>query len=465
MPLEFLLLIGVALLVAGMIGLFIYLLRTKQNDTRIEAELRRQLVQTEAEVLDLRNSTLCLSKDLAQRTAECAAKTTLLEQQDAFYKQQLADAKSASERALAELRTTFKALSADALKEQAPTFLQLATATFAKVQEGAKGDLTQRQEAIQAMLTPFKEQLEAYRQQLQQAERNHAEAQATLKKEIEGLTENNRILAEETARFRTVMKSSQARGKWGETTLRNVVEAANMSVHCDFIEQAVEGESKPDMLIKLPGDRTIVVDAKTPELDYLTHLDSADEITRSALLAEYVQKLRQTIVALARREYTRQFANTLDYVILFLPAESLFSTALEGDPELVIWAAKNHHIMLATPASLLAMLGAVRVTWSNYKQAENAKRIADEAQELYTRIQTFLNHFAKIRKGLADASEAYNKAIASYESRIRPSGEKLVKLGIADQQPLTEIQELTQPLRTTEEEQNERDQGVQGLRG
>ncbi len=455
MPAEFLFLLVIALLAAGIIVL-LYLLRSKQGDTRIETELRRQLTQAEADLLDLRNSSLSLSNELAQRTAECTAKTALLEQQDAFYKQQLAEAKNATERALADLRTTFKALSADALKEHAPIFLQLANATFAKVQEGAKGDLTQRQEAIQAMLTPFKEQLEAYRQQLQQAERNHAEAQATLKKEIEGLTENNRILAEETARFRTVMKSSQARGKWGETTLRNVVEAANMSVHCDFIEQALEGESKPDMLIKLPGDRTIVVDAKTPELDYLTRLDSADEVTRSALLAEYVQKLRQTIVALSRRDYTRQFANTLDYVILFLPAESLFSTALEGDPDLVIWAAQNHHIMLATPASLLAMLGAVRVTWSNYKQAENAKRIADEAQELYVRIQTFLSHFAKIRKGLADASDAYNKAIASYESRIRPSGEKLVKLGIADQQSITEIPELTQPLRTTDAEQSER---------
>ena len=155
-----------------------------------------------------------------------------------------------------------------------------------------------------------------------------------------------------------VLKSNQARGRWGEETLRRVVEAAGMSAHCDFSEQTQEGEAKPDLIVRLPGDRVIIVDAKVPDLDFLNALEAADPMKRAESLAAHAAKLKATIKALADRDYPRQFPNALDYVVLFVPAESLFSAALEGDHDLIVWAAEKR-ILLATPASLIALLRSV----------------------------------------------------------------------------------------------------------
>jgi DNA recombination protein RmuC len=242
--------------------------------------------------------------------------------------------------------------------------------------------------------------------------------------------------------FRKVLHSSQARGRWGEETLRRVVEAAGMSAHCDFVEQSRGDEGKPDLIVKLPGERVIIVDAKVPELDFLSALETADATRRADSLAAHATKLKGTIKALADRDYPRQFPNALDYVVLFLPAESLFSAALEGDHDLIVWAA-GKRILLTTPASLIALLRSVSVSWQQHAQTENAREIAAAAQELYARTVTFTEHLEKIRAGLEAANKAFNQAVGSYESRIRPSGEKLQKLGggdankeLADMQPL-----------------------------
>jgi DNA recombination protein RmuC len=183
------------------------------------------------------------------------------------------------------------------------------------------------------------------------------------------------------------------------------------------------------MIVKLPGDRLIIVDAKVPDLEFLAALDSADPMKRSQLLQAHARKLKDTIRALGDRDYPAQFANALDYVVLFLPAESLFSAALEGDNELIVWAA-SRRIMLATPASLIALLRSVSITWQQYAQTENARAIAEAAQELYGRVAKFTEHFEKIRGGLVRANEAFNDAVGSYERMVRPCGERLLKLGL-----------------------------------
>jgi DNA recombination protein RmuC len=340
----------------------------------------------------------------------------------------LAEARQTQEKALADLREAFKALSADALKQTQPQFLALANETLAKFQETAKGDLGKRQEAIAALVQPLKEQLESYQRRLQQSETTQASTLGEVKKQLESLAQNSQTLSSETLQLRKVLSSNQARGRWGEETLRNVVEAAGMSAHCDFTEQDQSGDSKPDLTIRLPGDRMIIVDAKVPDLDFLTAIDAADEVKRNEALATHAAKLKATIKALADRDYPRQFPNALDYVVLFLPAESLFSAALEADRDLIVWAAKKQ-IMLATPASLIALLRAVSMSWQQHAQTENAREIASTAQELFDRIVTFSKHFEKIRSGLEQASKAYNDAVGSYETRVRPSGEKLLKLG------------------------------------
>ena len=393
------------------------------------AELRTRLAQQDAELASCRENERALSIQLARAQADAGAKDTLLRERAESHARELAEARAAMDKNNAALREAFKALSADALRENAPQFLQLATEKFMRLQEGAQGDLAQRQEAISGLVTPLREQLEAYRRQLQQAEQNHAQAQAALKKEIESLTANNARLAEETARFRMVMKSNPARGRWGEATLRNVVESAHLSPHCDFVEQCAMGDARPDMVIKLPGGRLIVVDAKTPDLDFLAALDGRDGEGRAAALAEYAKKLGGTITELSRKAYPEKIPGAIDHAILFLPAESLFSAALEGEPGLLEVAARQH-VMLATPATLLAMLNAVRVSWASHDQAENARDIADAARELYKRVTTLVEHFAAIGKSINAAAEAYNRAAASYDTRVRVTGEQLTRLGL-----------------------------------
>jgi DNA recombination protein RmuC len=423
--------IGLALGV-GLGGLIGWLLGGRRapapTDARLETELRQQLAQREAEISQTRSQLSLTQTSLATAQANQAAAEKILAEQKQLHELALRDARAAQEKALADLRDTFKALSADALKQSAPEFLRLAEQSFGKFQETAKGDLAQRQEAIKGLVEPLKQQLETYQKNLQSSSAAQSSTLGEVKKQLELLSQQSTSLAQETQQFRLVLHSNQARGKWGEETLRRVVEAAGMSAHCDFTEQTTSGENRPDLIVRLPGDRFIIVDAKVPDFDFLNALESAEPVKRAEALAAHAAKLKGTIKALADRDYPHQFPNALDYVVLFVPAESLFSAALEGDHDLIIWAAEKR-ILLATPASLIALLRSVSVSWQQHAQTENAQKIAEAAQELFVRVVTFTEHLEKIRGGLETANRAFNQAVGSYESRIRPAGEKLQKLG------------------------------------
>ena len=436
----------IAALVGGALGYLIGWFKGRSRaaapDSRLENELRQQTAQRETELTQTREQLSQSRTSLATAQANQAAAEKLLAEQKQLHEQTLRDARVAQEKAVADLRDTFKALSADALKQSAPEFLRLAEQSFGKFQETAKGDLAQRQEAIKGLVEPLKQQLDSYQKRLQQSETAQSSALGEVKKHLETLAQSNQTLASETAQFRSVLKSNQARGRWGEETLRRVVEAAGMSAHCDFTEQATAGENRPDLIVRLPGERFIIVDAKVPDLDFLSALETADETKRAESLATHASKLKGTIKALADRDYPHQFPNALDYVVLFVPAESLFSAALEGDHDLIIWAAEKR-ILLATPASLIALLRSVAVSWQQHAQTENAQKIAEAAREFYARVVKFTEHFEKIRSGLERANSAFNDAAASYQTRIRPAGERLAELGgatsakeLADVQPL-----------------------------
>jgi len=402
-------------------------------------ELRQQLQQRESELAVARSEVVNTKTALATAAAQQAGAEKLLAEQKTLHERMLAGTQEAHTRALADLREAFKALSADALKQSAPEFLRLAEQSFGRFQAAAQGDLDKRHESIKVLVEPLRQQLDTYQKRLQQSETAQAASLGEVKKQLESLTQSSQSLAAETAQFRSVLKSNQARGRWGEETLRRVVEAAGMSAHCDFTEQTQADDKKPDMLVRLPGDRLIIVDAKVPELDFLHALETADATRRAEALAAHAAKLKATIKTLADRDYPRQFPNALDYVVLFVPAESLFSAALEGDRDLIVEAARKH-ILLATPASLIALLRSVSVSWQQHAQAENAQQIAAAAQEFYARVVTFTDHFASIRDGLEKANSAYNKAAASFQARVRPAGERLAGLGGAPaSKPLTEV--------------------------
>lgn len=398
------------------------------GDSRLEAELRRQLAQKETELGPMRSQLAQANQARAGAEAGQAAAAQMLQEQRQTNERMLLEAREAQKQALLDLREAFKALSADALKQTAPEFLRLANETLFKFQESAKGDLEKRQESIKVLVKPLEEQLNIYQQRLQQSESAQATTLGEVKKQLETLAQQSQTLAAETQQFRVVLKSNQARGRWGEETLRRVVEAAGMSAHCDFIEQAQAGESKPDLVVRLPGERLIIVDAKVPDLDFLDALESADSAKRADSLALHAAKLKATIKALAERDYPAQFPKALDYVVLFLPAESLFSAALEGDRDLIVWAA-NRRILLATPASLIALLRSVSVSWQQHTQTENAEKIAEAAREFYARVLIFTRHFERIRAGLETANSAFNDAAGSFQARVRPAGERLAELG------------------------------------
>lgn len=421
-------------LCAGGLGYWLgWLLGTRRPappvaDTRLETELRQQLAHREAESKQAASELLQSKTALATAEANRAAAEKMLADQKQLHEQNLRDSKAAQEKSLADLREAFKALSADALKQNAPDFLRLAEQSLGKFQEAAKGDLEKRQESIKVLVEPLKQQLDTYQKNLQQNSASQAATLGEVKNQLELLSQQSATLASETQQFRQVLKSNPARGKWGETTLRRVVEAAGMSAHCDFTEQAVAGDNRPDLVVRLPGERVIIVDAKVPDLDFLHALEAADSTRRAEALAAHAAKLRGTIKALADRDYPREFANALDYVVLFVPAESLFSAALEVDQDLIVWAAERR-ILLATPASLIALLRSVAVSWQQHAQTENAQKIAAAAQEFYARMVKFTEHFERLRAGLERAQGAFNDAAASYQSRVRPAGERLVELG------------------------------------
>ncbi len=495
-------------LVAGTLGLGLgfalgWLFRAQRRtapDTRIEAELRSQLAAREEELARLRTSvsesaaaraaadasraaaehaaaervreaaeaesrTRALRDQLAARDAELATATAevskaaaLLEEQRRFHAEQLrelrdkqeaalAELRAAGDRALAALRDQFKATAAEALAANNPKFLELANELFARFRATSEGDLGQRQERIAGLVKPLEDQLKAYQERLQQAESQQQSALGQVKQQLEALAGQSQTLSHETQRLRVVLSSNQARGRWGEETLRRVVEAAGLSAHCDFDVQVQEADKKPDLLVRLPGNRAILVDSKVPDLDFLDALHAADDLRRAEALRDHAAKLRLTIKALADRDYPRQFTQALDYVVLFLPAESLFSAALEGDRDLIVWAAERH-ILLATPASLIALLRSVAVSWQQHDQSVNARAIAEAARELFERVAKFTDHFESIRDGLQKAGDAYNRALASYDSRVRPQGEKLARLGAApENRQLAEVEPLTPALR------------------
>ncbi|MBI5395735.1 MAG: DNA recombination protein RmuC [Verrucomicrobia bacterium] len=446
------------LLVVGLIagGLAGYLWAARQGReaqaradaaSRIEAELRGQLQQRDAELATTREK---LSAEQQGRVAaetkvqNAAARLVEQQQQQA---QSLVDLKAAQDKALADLREAFAALSLKALKETQPEFLRLANETFEKRARTAEGNLKARQEAIDGVVKPLKDQLAEYQKRLQAAETEQTKTLGAVRQQLEALQNQSQSLAGETNKLRLVLSSSHARGRWGEETLRRVVEAAGMSTHCDFVEQTAAGETRPDMLVKLPGDRIIIVDSKVPDLDFLGALQTADETTRREKLAAHAAKLKGTIQALAKREYPKQFPDALNKVVLFVPAESLLSAALEGDPNLIVDAAAQD-ILLATPSSLIALLYAVAMSWQQDAQTRNAREIGEAGKELFERVTKFIEHFVGIRDGLEKAGKAFEGALGSYERRVRPSGEKLIKLagGLAEAE-LPEIKPADTALR------------------
>lgn len=329
-----------------------------------------------------------------------------------------------------ELETSFRALSAEALKSSNEQFLQLAKETFAKTEQHHSSELAKREKAIEHLVKPLGEGLEKLGKFTTELERKRQEAYGELRTRLEHLSTTTLDLGRHSSALVSALRgSSQARGRWGEIALRNIAEFAGMTEHCDFVEQETDSAgNRPDLVVRLPGGGRIPVDAKVPFADYEKAHREEDPAQRAALLDAHAHALREKIRELARKDYAAQLDGKVDFTVMFVPTEPILSAALERSPDLYAEALAKK-VLPATPVTLIALLRTVGVYWQQERMAENAEHIWGEAKELQKRLVVFAEHLARIRKGLVAALDGYNDTIGSYQSRILPQGRKIEELG------------------------------------
>lgn len=388
-------------------------------------ELRKQLTQVQIEAADFRVSAE------SERAARMQAETRLESARQALDEQ-----RALLESARQQLGETFKALSADALRQNQLSFLAL-----------AEERLGHRQEAIDGVVAPLREALQRVEAHTHQLESRRERAYGTLEEHLRTLRSTNDDLRRETSNLVTALRGSQVRGRWGELTLHRVVELAGLAEHCDFSEQVTlrseAGTLRPDMVVHLPGDRDIVVDAKVPLSAYLEALDVARPEDRSLALARHAAQMRQHMTILGGKAYWEQFSTALDVVVMFVPGEGFLAAAVHEDPAL-LEDGMARRVVIATPTTLITLLRGVAYGWKQERLAANAAAIRDLGRDLYERLRTLAGHFERIGGALGQSVKTYNEAIGSLESRVLPKAREFRELGAGEGEEIRKVRGVEQ---------------------
>jgi DNA recombination protein RmuC len=363
-----------------------------------------------------------------------------------------------------QLADTFKALSAEALQASTSHLAELTKAELHAAQAEARGELDKRKQAVEQLVAPLKEQLGRVDAQLLALDQERRESRGRLEVQLKTLTETGERLRTETGALVTALRKPNARGQWGQMQLRNVVELAGMVRHCDFAEQAAlqgdESPLRPDLVVRLPGDKHVVVDAKAPLQGVLDAYEARDEEERQQHLRDHARLLRKHVKALADKAYWAQLDSAPDFVVMFLPGEHLYSAALEADPGL-IEDAMACRVLIATPTTLLAMLRAVGYGWQQERVAESAQAISEVGRELHSRLVKLSRLIATLGRRLNSAVAAYNETVGSYEARVIPGARKFAEYGaVAEASELPQLQQVTLAARSIDAgEVNDRPDG------
>jgi DNA recombination protein RmuC len=374
----------------------------------------RALANEAARAAALEHDLVCAQKDLEHERARA--------------EERLATVHDAQER----LSASFKALSAEALQSSMAQLTELARAQLQTAQVQSKGDLERRQQAVEQLVAPLKEQLGRVDSQLVKLDQERRESRGRLEQQLKSLSETGEKLRTETGALVTALRKPNARGQWGQMQLRNVVELAGMVQHCDFFEQSsFAGEEtvlRPDLVVRMPGGKQVIVDAKAPLQGVLDAYAARDEEERARHLRDHARLLRKHVKALADKAYWAGLDSTPDFVVLFLPGEHLYGAALEADPAL-IEDAMARRVLIATPTTLLAMLRAVSYGWQQERVAESAQAISDLGRELHGRLVKLSGLISMLGKRLNSAVQAYNETVGSYEARVLPGARRFAEHG------------------------------------
>jgi DNA recombination protein RmuC len=441
-----LLLSAIVLLAGGIIG-WLWKASRAAAALRVETERRAVAEERSARVQPLEQQVAEQARTIANQRAQLAGLETRLAEERKAAQEKLALLDDAQRR----LSDAFKALSSEALKSNNQSFIELAKATLEKFQEGAKSDLEKRQKAVDELVKPIRESLEQVDGKLGEIEKARIGAYTELSTQVKGLVETHLpMLRNETANLVKALRQPTVRGRWGEIQLKRVVEMAGMLDHCDFVEQenrtTEDGRLRPDLIVKLPGGKQIVVDAKAAVSAYLDAAEAPDEETQRARLADHARQVRTHMTLLGRKAYWEQFDPTPELVVMFLPGEMFFSAALQQDPELIEFGV-NEKVIPATPTTLIALLRAIAYGWRQEALAQNAQEVADLGRQLYERIAKLAEHWGDVGKRLDQAVGAYNSSVATLESRVLVSARRLRDLKAAPED--TEIETIEPVERTT----------------
>ena len=391
---------------------------------------------------------------------EIAGLETQIKNQDAMRQER----EIAFEAATSRLAHSFTELSSQSLKSNSESFLRLAEQNLGTQQEKAKHELSEREKAVENLVKPIREALQASQKQIADLEKSRSEAYGSIKSQLEAMQISQQSLTQETQNLVKALRRPEVRGRWGEITLRRLVELAGMVEYCDFQEQVhTVGDDKiirPDMIVRMPDNRELVVDVKTPLDAYLEAIEAPDDAQRKMGMQRHARALKEHIRALASKTYWAQFSASPEFVILFIPGDQFLSAALTEDADLIDYAL-SRQIILATPTSFVALLKAVAYGWRQNSLAENAQEIRVLAEDLHGRLATFVSHMNKVGRQLASSVENYNRAVGSLERKVLPGARKFVELGVHSKKEIEKIETIEPVPRTMidsseeEEENNE----------